>query len=120
MASISSIHLKRVYEPPSKKDGKRILVDRLWPRGIKKVDAEVDLWLKDIAPSNELRHWFGHDPERWEEFRARYIDELHESAPSLKELRALAAQGPITLLFAARDEEHNNAVVLRDVLLKHR
>lgn len=119
MALASSIRVKRVYEPSSRSDGKRILVDRLWPRGLKKSDAEVDLWFKDIAPSKELRQWFAHDPARWEEFRKRYMDELRENSQRLSELRAMAAQEPITLLFGAHDEAHNNAVALREVLLRH-
>jgi uncharacterized protein YeaO (DUF488 family) len=111
------IKLKRAYRPPSPRDGTRILIDRLWPRGVKKSDAAIDRWIKNIAPSTALRKWFGHDPARWQEFRRRYAAEIHDNAGPLAELRAAARKGPITLVFAARDEIHNDAVVLRDVLL---
>ena len=110
------IKIKRVYAPPSPGDGKRILIDRLWPRGVSKNSARIDVWLKDIAPSNRLRTWFNHDPDKWTEFAGRYRRELREKANVLQELRAEAGRGAITLLFAAKDEEHNNAVVLRDLL----
>jgi uncharacterized protein YeaO (DUF488 family) len=110
------IRLKRAYEPPSPQDGRRILVDRLWPRGLRRAEARVDSWLKEIAPSTELRRWFAHDPTRWEEFRRRYRAELAASAHLLGELRAIARTGPLTLVYAARDEHHNDAVVLREVL----
>ena len=112
------IAIKRAYDEPTKDDGKRILVDRLWPRGLSKERAQVDLWLKDVAPSNELRKWFAHDPEKFAEFRRRYKAELAsgEAIDALGQLRELARQGPVTLLFAAHDTEHNNAVVLRDIL----
>lgn len=112
------MHLKRVYDPASPADGTRVLVDRLWPRGLSKAKAKIDLWLKEVAPSTELRKWFGHDPQRWDEFRHRYSEELKQHAEELGKLRELAAEGPLTLLYAARDEQHNDAVVLRDVLLK--
>jgi uncharacterized protein YeaO (DUF488 family) len=112
------VRLKRVYEPPSAEDGVRVLVDRLWPRGLRKEDAAVARWMKDIAPSTGLRQWFGHDPERWPEFHRRYAAELRHHKPELEELRALAQHDPVTLLFGARDEAHNDAVVLREVLLK--
>jgi uncharacterized protein YeaO (DUF488 family) len=111
------IKLKRAYGPPSARDGTRILIDRLWPRGVSKSDAGIDRWVKDIAPSTALRKWFGHDPARWQEFRRRYVAEIRDHADTLAELRAAARKGPITLVFAARDELHNDAVVLRDVLL---
>jgi len=111
------IMLKRAYNPPSSRDGKRILIDRLWPRGVKKSDAAIDRWIKDIAPSTALRKWFGHDPARWRDFRRRYAAKIRDHADSLAELRAAARKGPITLVFGARDEFHNGAVVLRDVLL---
>jgi uncharacterized protein YeaO (DUF488 family) len=111
------IRLKRAYEPPSAADGTRILVDRLWPRGVSKSAAAIDRWMKDIAPSTALRQWFGHDPDRWGEFRRRYTAELRARPDKLAELRTAARAGPITLVFAARDERHNDAVVLRDVLL---
>lgn len=111
------IRLKRAYQPAARGDGRRILVDRLWPRGIRKVEAVIDHWAKTIAPSDTLRTWFGHDPGRWQEFRRRYAAELRGHPDELAGLRALARRGPITLVFAAHDEAHNNAVVLRGVLL---
>ena len=113
----AGIRLKRAYQPPARSDGTRILVDRLWPRGVRKADAAIDHWAETIAPANALRTWFGHDPGRWQEFRRRYAAELRGHPDELAELRALARQGPITLVFAAHDEAHNNAVVLRDALL---
>lgn len=110
-----TVMLKRAYEPPAKADGKRILVDRLWPRGVTKAKADIDLWLKEVAPSTELRQWFGHDPEKWAEFKKRYRAELKNS-PALSELRSLAGQGNVTLVYAAHDESHNNAVVLKEIL----
>jgi uncharacterized protein YeaO (DUF488 family) len=110
------IKLKRVYDPPDRRDGKRVLVDRLWPRGITKEDAAVDLWLREIAPSNELRKWFGHDPGRWQEFRKRYRTELEEKADLVHELSNAARKGTVTLLYSAKDTEHNNAVVLRELI----
>jgi uncharacterized protein YeaO (DUF488 family) len=110
------IRIKRVYEEPTKDDGKRILVDRLWPRGLTKEKARVDLWLKDVAPSNELRKWFSHDPKKWPEFKRKYVEELKTQAAPLALLRHEASQGPVTLLYGARDEEHNEAVVLLDLL----
>ncbi|HUK59337.1 MAG TPA: DUF488 domain-containing protein [Stellaceae bacterium] len=112
------IRLKRAYEPASADDGTRILVDRLWPRGVRKADAAIDRWLKDLAPSHELRKWFGHDPERWQEFARRYRTELAHHAELLSELRALARTGPVTLVYAARDEAHNDAAVLRETLTR--
>jgi uncharacterized protein YeaO (DUF488 family) len=109
------VALKRIYEPPSPADGRRILVDRLWPRGVSKAKAHIDVWMKDVAPSTELRRWFDHRPERWPEFRRRYIDEL-KSNPSLRALRDMAAAEPVTLLYAARDTTHNEAVVLAEQL----
>jgi uncharacterized protein YeaO (DUF488 family) len=110
------VKIRRIYDTPDKRDGKRVLVDRLWPRGIKKEDAAVDLWLREIAPSNELRKWFGHDPERWQEFRRRYRKELEEKADMVRELRNEARKGTVTLLYSAKDTEHNNAVVLRELI----
>ena len=110
------VRIKRVYEPRSEQDGKRILVDRLWPRGLTKEKAAIDLWLKDIAPTTELRKWFGHDPARWSEFQKRYRGELRNNAASLSVLKREAESGPVTLLFGAKDEEHNEAVVLRSIL----
>ena len=112
-----NIKLKRAYERPATDDGVRILIDRLWPRGVSKANAAIDQWTKDIAPSTALRKWFGHDAARWQEFRRRYAIELRQHPEQLARLRALAKQGPITLVFAARDERHNDAVALRSVLL---
>ena len=111
------IRLKRAYAQPAPADGKRILIDRLWPRGVTKAAAAIDQWVKDIAPSTALRKWFGHDPARWEEFRSRYTAEIREHSDALRDLRDQAKQGPITLVYSAHDEAHNDAVVLRDVLL---
>jgi uncharacterized protein YeaO (DUF488 family) len=115
-AASGNIRLKRAYEPPSPDDGTRILIDRLWPRGIKKTQAAIDRWLRDIAPSAELRRWFGHRPERWPEFRRRYLAELKARPELVEELRAAAHAGPVTLVYAARDEAHNDAVVLKELL----
>jgi uncharacterized protein YeaO (DUF488 family) len=112
-----NIRLKRAYNSAGSGDGTRILVDRLWPRGVRKADAAIDVWAKDIAPSPALRRWFGHDPARWHEFRRRYSEEIHRRRDRLDELRTLAQKGRVTLVFAARDEVHNDAVVLREVLL---
>lgn len=114
----SNLRVKRAYEAPSPEDGTRVLVDRLWPRGLRKADAAIDCWLKEIAPGSELRRWFGHDPSRWKEFRRRYRAELSSRPELLDRLRALAAQGTLTLVYAAHDEEHNHAIVLRDMLLR--
>lgn len=113
----SHVKLKRAYAPPTPDDGMRILVDRLWPRGIKKVDAALDRWEKELAPSTALRQWFAHDPARWDDFRRRYTQELQQHSQQLQELRTLARKGTITLVYGAHDEEHNDAVVLREVLL---
>ena len=112
------LKLKRAYEKPSPADGERILVDRLWPRGLKKEEARLEDWLKDLAPSDELRHWFSHDPERWEEFQRRYVEELEDpdKKSHLEELLKRARQGTVTLVYAAKDEQHNNAVVLQKYL----
>lgn len=107
--------IRRVYEPPAPGEGTRILVDRLWPRGLSREKAHVDEWLKDVAPSAELRKWFGHDPKRWEAFRRRYLEELAGN-PATARLRVLAEQGDVTLLYGAHDTEHNQAVVLREFL----
>ena len=115
--SARGIRLKRAYQPAAADDGMRILVDRLWPRGLKKSDAAIDRWLKDIAPSTALRQWFAHDPARWPEFRRRYAAEIRRHPDQLAELRVLARKGPVTLIFSARDELRNDAVVLRHVLL---
>ena len=112
-----NVRLKRAYRPAAADDGVRILVDRLWPRGLKKSDAAIDRWIKDIAPSTALRKWFAHDPARWLEFRRRYAAEVRGRPDQLAELRAIVRKGPVTLVFAARDEVRNDAVVLRSVLL---
>ena len=113
------IHLKRVYDPPAKEDGYRVLVDRLWPRGLRKDEARIDLWLKDIAPSAELRRWFGHDPDRWQEFKRRYFRELKQQGDALSALKQRARAGGLTLLYAAKDTENNNAAALKEYLEKH-
>src|SRR3954467_2772895 len=112
------VHLKRAYEPPDAADGRRVLVDRLWPRGTRKEALALDEWLKDLAPSDELRRWFGHDPERWEEFRKLYRAELHDAQRRilLSELAARVEEGPVTLVYGAKDEVHNDAVVLHEIL----
>ena len=112
------IRLKRIYDPFSRGDGKRVLVDRLWPRGIKKENAHIDEWLKDIAPSDALRKWFSHDPSRWKEFKKRYHDELKDKKELLKQLLADSRKGTVTLLFGSKDIEHNNAIVIKEVLAK--
>src|SRR3954451_4810678 len=108
--------IKRAYDPPAEAHGVRILVDRLWPRGVSKAAARIDHWLKDLAPSDGLRKWFGHDPARWGEFRKRYFRELSGQGGTLAELRKLARRGRVTLVYAAKDEEHNDAVALREFL----
>jgi uncharacterized protein YeaO (DUF488 family) len=112
-----NIKLKRAYDSAGSGDGTRILIDRLWPRGVKKTDAAIDIWAKDIAPSTALRKWFGHDPARWHEFRRRYSEEINRHRDRVRELRSLARRERITLVFAAHDEAHNDAVVLRKILL---
>ena len=113
------LRIKRAYEPPDGGDGTRILVDRLWPRGIKKEKARIDNWLKDIAPSDALRKWFGHEPGKWTEFQRRYAEELSRPGAheALASIRSLAAKGPVTLVYSASDEDHNNAIALRKFLL---
>ena len=110
------LKLKRVYEPASSSDGKRILVDRLWPRGLSKKKAAVDEWMKDVAPSTTLRRWFGHDPDRWPEFKRRYKHELSERRDCVRRLAKQASSRRVTLVFGARDEVHNDAVVLAAVV----
>ena len=114
------VALKRVYDEAAPQDGQRVLVERLWPRGLSKEKAQLNLWLKEVAPSNELRKWFGHDPEKFAEFRRRYETELQsaEGQQALNKLREMEQQGQLTLLFAARDTEHNNATVIRELLQK--
>ncbi len=112
-----NIKLKRAYQAADAEDGTRILIDRLWPRGVKKTDAAIGLWAKELAPSTELRQWFDHDPARWAEFHRRYADEVQLHPEQFAAVAELARQGVITLVFAAHDETHNNAVVMRDLLL---
>lgn len=113
------IRIKRIYDPPAKTDGLRVLVDRIWPRGVSRDAARLDEWLKDIAPTAALRKWFGHDPKRWEEFQKRYRHELDRNAEAVDALCALTARGNVTLLYGARDEEHNQAVVLARYAHEH-
>jgi uncharacterized protein YeaO (DUF488 family) len=110
------VRLKRAYEPPAPTDGYRVLIDRLWPRGVSREQAELDEWERELSPSAELRRWFGHDPSRFVEFRRRYIEELDDQRPRLAKLRRRAREGTLTLVYAARDTEHNDAVVLAGVL----
>jgi uncharacterized protein YeaO (DUF488 family) len=110
------IHMKQVYEAPDEADGYRVLVDRLWPRGVKKVEARIDDWLKELAPSNDLRQWFAHDPEKWGEFKRRYFSELDRHPELVKELTEKAEEGVVTLLFSSREERFNNAVALKEYL----
>jgi uncharacterized protein YeaO (DUF488 family) len=110
------VQIKRVYEPASSTDGYRVLIDRLWPRGVSRDSAKLDEWMKELAPSTELRQWFGHDPGRFEEFRRRYIEELREGRPLLTALRRRARDATLTLVYSAHDTEHNDAVVLAQVL----
>ncbi|MGH6895486.1 MAG: DUF488 domain-containing protein [Geminicoccaceae bacterium] len=111
-----SIDLKRAYDPPAGSDGHRILVDRIWPRGITKADLRIDAWLKDMAPSDDLRKWFGHDPKKWDEFKKRYARELEQRPDALEQLVEIAKAGHVTLVFGARDTLHNNAVALKEHL----
>lgn len=108
------IRIKRVYEQPDKHDGRRILVDRLWPRGLTKEKASVDLWLKDIAPSTALRKWFGHDPDKWEAFKERYLAELKNNSEPIRLLKQELDKGDVTLVYGAKDKEHNEAVVIQE------
>ncbi|WP_035348374.1 DUF488 domain-containing protein [Edaphobacter aggregans] len=110
------LKIKRVYEEPDENDGTRILVDRLWPRGLSKEKARVDLWLKEVAPSDKLRKWFAHDPPKWTEFKARYRGELKHNSGDVKRLKEAIGKGPATLLYGARDEQHNEAIVLLELL----
>lgn len=114
------IRIKRTYDPPSRGDGQRILVERLWPRGMKKEALAADAWMKEIAPSTELRRWFDHRVERWDEFQQRYREELKANQAALKPLLEASARGTVTLLYSAHDTEHNSAVVLRDYLAKRK
>jgi len=110
------LKIKRVYEKPGKEDGKRILVDRLWPRGLTKEKARIDLWLKDIAPTTELRKWFGHDPKKWKTFQAKYQQELNNNKEQVSILYEQLNKGVVTLVYGAKDEEHNEALVLKEWL----
>lgn len=112
------IRLKRVYDKAGPEDGKRVLVERLWPRGIKKSAIHLDAWLKEVGPSNALRKWFGHDPEKWNEFRKRYFHELEKNPEAWKEIQSAARNGEVTLVYTSRDTEHNNAVALNEFLEK--
>lgn len=112
--------LKRAYEPASPDDGCRVLVERLWPRGLSKQRAAVDVWLKDVAPSAELRKWYGHDPQRWQDFRQRYWQELRSHPEAIEELRAKQHEGKVTLVYATHDEEHSGALALRQFLTRHK
>jgi uncharacterized protein YeaO (DUF488 family) len=114
------VKIKRVYDPPDRGDGERILVDRLWPRGLSRRAAAIDAWMKELAPSPGLRTWFGHDPARWREFRRRYLAELRTRRYLLEAIARKAARGPVTLLFGARDREHNQAVVLKEAIERER
>ena len=116
----ANVKLKRAYERPSAEDGPRILIDRLWPRGVKKTDAAIDHWAKDIAPSTALRKWFGHGPALWQEFRNRYAAEIRGLRESMGKLRELARRGPVTVVYSAHDVTHNDAVVRRTLLLGRR
>lgn len=117
---VAHLRLKRAYESASPDDGVRILVDRLWPRGLSKAAAALNEWMKEIAPSTELRQWFGHDAARWPEFQRRYKAELHHHSQELDHIRTLAETQTVTLIYSAHDEVHNDAIVLKDVLLKER
>ena len=112
----TELQIKRVYAEPSQEDGKRILVDRLWPRGLTKEKAKVDLWLKGVAPSTELRKWFAHDPGKWAEFQSRYREELKRNEEQVSFLRREAAKGTVTLVYGAKDRQHNEAVILQRLL----
>jgi uncharacterized protein YeaO (DUF488 family) len=113
------ISVKRMYEQPDKSDGYRVLVDRIWPRGIKKEEALIDCWFKEIAPSHELRKWFKHDPGKWQEFKQRYFEELKKHPETLNQLAEIVKSRPVTLIFSARDTAHNNAVALKEYLEKN-
>ena len=113
----ANLRLKRAYAPAAAGDGTRILIDRLWPRGVRKDAAALDLWLKGIGPSTELRKWFGHEPSRWAEFRRRYADEIAQKPQLLAQLRDIARQGVLTMVYSAHDEQHNDALVLQELIL---
>ncbi len=113
---IMMLKIKRVYDPPAQADGKRILIDRLWPRGLKKEDARIDEWMKEIAPSNELRQWFSHDPEKWVEFKRKFFKELDRQRTSVETIVGLSKKGTVTLLFGSKEERYNNAVALKEYI----
>lgn len=115
----ANLKVKRIYEAPDPGDGTRVFVDRLWARGLTKEKAALDLWLKDAGPTTELRKWFAHDPAKWEEFQKRYRAELEENHEVIARLREEMRKGPVTLLYGARDQEHNEAIILRDFLIEH-
>lgn len=110
------VKIKRIYDPVSSDDGKRILIDRLWPRGVKKEEAKIDEWLRDVAPSDELRKWFSHDPSKYQEFKKRYVKELEKKSELLERIKKEAKKEAVTLLFSAKDTEHNNATALKEIL----
>jgi uncharacterized protein YeaO (DUF488 family) len=113
---VMQIWIRRAYDPPTRRDGQRVLVDRIWPRGVSRQELQIDAWQKEAAPSTELRQWFGHDPERWKEFRERYFAELDQRPDVIRDLLRRAHTGRITFVYATRDPDHNNAVALRDYL----
>ena len=113
---ITMVKIKRVYDPPSHDDGKRILIDRLWPRGLKKEDARIDEWIKELAPSTELRKWFGHDPEKWEGFKKRFFSEIHERQDLIDGIIDAARKGAVTLLYGSKEKRFNNATALKEYL----
>ena len=113
---MSTLQIKRVYETPSREDGMRILVERLWPRGLTREKAAIELWMKDIAPSAELRKWFAHDPEKWEQFKKKYWNELTHNQAAVETLRQHIRQGTVTLVYAAHDQQHNGALALQEFL----
>jgi uncharacterized protein YeaO (DUF488 family) len=114
-----TIELKRAYEKPSSRDGFRVLVDRMWPRGVRKDELKIDEWLKDASPSTELRKWFGHDPARYSQFKRRYKSELRKHPEAIESLRHKAVEGRLTLVYSAKDEQHNNATVLKELIESH-
>jgi uncharacterized protein YeaO (DUF488 family) len=114
-----AIQLKRAYDKPQKSDGFRVLIDRIWPRGVRKADLQLDEWLKDLAPSTELRQWFGHDPQKWDEFRKRYFRELDAHPQEVQRLREKMRPGPLTIVFGSKEERFNNAAALKEYLESH-
>lgn len=120
MTSAKSIHIARVYDDPKETTGARLLVDRTWPRGVKKTNLDHDAWIRDVAPSTELRKWFGHDPKKWSEFRKRYLSELKDNQDAVSQCMEWCRKGAVTLLFATTDRKHNQAVVLREYLASYK